>query len=253
MRSASRWWLAGMLTIAGLALSLDSSAPAQDKKKPFEKHDASALDAALKNVINAGARIFNENGDYAGCYYLYEGSLLSVKPFLGPELQKSVDTGLANAKKMPTYADRAFELRRVLDEIRAKTKASGPMNKDEEEKKEEKKEDKKKKKKKIDDEAKSSDKGEVSGKITLEGKPIAGGYFVTLSSGAKKFSSAIQQDGTYQFKTPIPAGRYRVIIERIPDEKIKSAPIPARYGSDQSALEIEVRAGEQSLNLALTK
>jgi hypothetical protein len=252
MRCASRWWLAGVLAIAGLALALDANAPAQDKKKPFEKHDAKALDAALKDVINAGARIFNEHGDHAGCYFLYEGSLLSVKPFLGPELQQSVDAGLTNARKLSTYADRAFELRKVLDEIRAKSKAAGPMKKDDEDRKEEKKEDKKKKKKKTDDNEPATEKGEVSGRVTYNGKPVAGGYFVTLASDAKKFSSPIQKDGTFRFKSPIPEGKYRVILEPIPDEKLKAAPLPARYGSAESGLAIEVRSGKQSISLDLT-
>ena len=251
MRSASRWFLAGMMAITGLTCLLEGSAPAQDKKKPFEKHDAAALDAALKDVINAGARIFNEHGDHAGCYFLYEGSLLSVKPFLGPELQKSVDNGLANAKKLSTYADRAFELRKVLDEIRAKSKAAGPKKKDDDDKKEEKNEDKKKKKKKDDNEP-ATPKGEVSGKVTFNGKPITNGYFLTLASESRKFSTVIQIDGTFQFKTPIPVGAYRVQLDPIPDEKKDG--VPTISGLVQYAdLAVEVRSGKQSVSLELRK
>jgi hypothetical protein len=53
-----------------------------------EKHDAKILRDALKDVVNAGAELFNKDGDHAGCYRLYQGSLMSIKPFLGPALQK---------------------------------------------------------------------------------------------------------------------------------------------------------------------
>jgi hypothetical protein len=87
------------------------------------KHDASALNGALKDVINAGAKVYNDNGDHAGCYRMYQGSLLSVRPFLAPDLQKKIDAGVAKAETLGSFADRAHELRGVLDEIRDRTKA----------------------------------------------------------------------------------------------------------------------------------
>jgi hypothetical protein len=221
MMQSTRWW-AGLLVVV-----LAGPVAAQDKK-PFEKHDASALNNALRDVINTGAKMFNDQGDHAGCYRLYQGSLLTVRPFLAPDMQKRVDDGLAAAEKLPFFADRAFELRKVLDDIRGQTKggtAGGP----------------------------TGDKGQVSGKLTLEGKPVAGGYFVTLiADDGKKFSSAINKVGEFQFKTPIPAGDYRVAIEPIPTEK--GVALPARYASEAtSGLSIRVQAGKSLVNLELVK
>ena len=185
-----------------------------------------ALNGALKDVINAGAKMFNEQGDHAGCYRLYQGSLMSVKPFLPPEMQTSIDAGFAKADKLPSFADRAFELRRVLDDIRGKTKPA-------------------------DGDAKS-DKGNVAGKVTYLGKSVAGGYFVTLvGADGKKFSSAIQKDGTFQFKTPIAPGDFRVAIEPIPGEAV-TLKLPARYTTEStSGLMIIVQAGKQHVDLDL--
>jgi hypothetical protein len=74
---------------------------------------------SLKDVINRGAKIFNEDNDHAGCYRLFEGALLGARPFIDRAMQDEVDKGLAAAAKMPSYTDKAFELRRVLDLVRA--------------------------------------------------------------------------------------------------------------------------------------
>src|SRR5262245_42569770 len=124
MPHSKPWW--SIVLILGL---LVVGAPAQETTQPVEKHDLSSLDNTLRDVINAGAKIFNEHGDHAGCYRLYQGSLLSIKPFLPPDLQKTVSAGLASAEKQGSYADRAFELRRVLDAIRAKAKSGGTSTK----------------------------------------------------------------------------------------------------------------------------
>jgi len=214
-------WL-GALAMAALLLVPSTKNHAQDKKS----HDIAALNAVLKEVINAGAKIFNEQGDHAGCYRMYQGSLMSVKPFLPPEMQKSIDDGFSLADTRMSYADKAFELRRVLDHIRGKTKAA-------------------------DGEAKS-DKGNVIGKVTYLGKPVAGGFFVTLVGGdGKKFSSAIQKDGTFQFKTPIAPGEFRVAIEPIPGEA-PMLKLPPRYTMEgTSGLMVNVQAGKQVVDLNL--
>ncbi len=202
-------------------------------KKPYEKHDASALHNSLRDVINTGARMFNEQGDHAGCYRLYQGSLLSVRAFLSADLQKKIDQGIAKSDQLPTYADRAFELRRVLDEIRASTKPGGGAvgTKD----------------------PPAGDKGQVSGRLTFQDQPVTGGYFVTLvGAGGKKFSSAIQKDGSFSFKTPIPAGAYTVMVEPIPGDTTKTAVLPARYRTEgSSGLTVNVQAGKLTVNLNL--
>jgi hypothetical protein len=114
-------WLWVVLVIGGAMLSANA-VNGQDKK-PAVKHDASALNLALRDVINAGAILYNENGDHAGCFRMYQGSLLSVKPFVASDLQKKIDASLASSDKLGSYADRAHELRKVLNEIRERTKA----------------------------------------------------------------------------------------------------------------------------------
>ena len=245
MWNVSRWLCVGVLAI-GAVLQTWAGAGSAQEKKPYEKHDGSALNQSLRDVINAGAKMFNDQGDHAGCYRLYQGSLISVRPFLPKELQTKIDTGITNAEKMPSFADRAFELRRVLDEVRASTKSAG-TNADK------KIDDKKKEDKKIDEP--KSDKGLISGKLSFQGKAVTGGYFVTLiSSDGKKFSSAIQKDGTFQFKTPIPLGAYGVAIEPIPGEAVKGIALPARYSAQAtSSLTILVQGGNQQVELNLLK
>ena len=124
MLQATRWRWASLM-IGVLVLLQRCGARAQEKKA-FEKHDASALNDALRVVINAGAKLYNDNGDHAGCYRMYQGSLLSVRPFVAPDLQKKIDASIASCEQLGSFADRAFELRRVLDEIRDRTKTTLP-------------------------------------------------------------------------------------------------------------------------------
>jgi hypothetical protein len=114
------------LRVAGLALVLWSlvfvAAGAGQEKSLATKHDPSALNKSLRDVINTGADLFNLQGDHAGCYRLYQGSLLSIKPFLKPEMQSGIDNALAAAERMATFAERAHHLRGVIDAIRRQAK-----------------------------------------------------------------------------------------------------------------------------------
>ena len=58
--------------------------------------------------------------DYAGCYHLYEGALLMVRPQLSshPDLQKAIDDTMVRARETPQMEQRAFVLREVIDKIR---------------------------------------------------------------------------------------------------------------------------------------
>jgi hemoglobin len=75
---------------------------------------------ALREVINTGRELFNKNGDYSGCYRVFQGSLITIKPLLThrPDLQKAIDKGLADAEQMSYTHQRAFALRKVLDTVR---------------------------------------------------------------------------------------------------------------------------------------
>ena len=115
--SALNWFRAG----AFAALFFVGSASGQEKRDP------AALYESLREVINNGADLFNQQADYAGCYRLYQGSLLSIKPLLKAELQGEIDTAMIQAEKLPTFADRAFELRKMIDRVREQVKPATPL------------------------------------------------------------------------------------------------------------------------------
>ena len=102
---------------------------AEDKKEPKVeapgKVETKAVDLAVKktlrDVINRGADLYNApNSDYLGCYHLYEGALIAVRPLLDsrPELQKDIIEGLAAADREPQITQKAYVLRKVLDKVR---------------------------------------------------------------------------------------------------------------------------------------
>lgn len=239
-------FLPGLAALALFAFVVGSEA--QEKKPVAEKHDAQALVDSLRDVINTGAELFNTHGDYAGCYRVYQGGLLSIKAFLTPDLQKKIDQAIAKAERMPRFSDRAFELRTVIDEIRAQSKG-GPATAS---KKSEKAGDGKK------DEMKSMavdpNAGQVAGKVTYNGQPAPPG-FITLVGAKQRFSVSITDDGTYAFKTGIPPGMYRVAIERVPGAKIPAnRDIPERFRSEAtSGLSVQVQKGKQILDFNLAK
>jgi hypothetical protein len=229
------------LLSALLAMTLAANPlQAQEKKPIAEKHDAQALANALRDVINTGADLFNMHGDYAGCYRVYQGGLLSIKPFLTPDLQKKIDEGIAKAERLPRYSDRAFELRSVIDEIRSQSKggASATGKKDES----------------MKATADDPNAGGLQGMVTYNGRPAPPGFITLVGSDKRRFSSSITE-GKYKFKTPIPPGTYRIAIERVPDAKIPAnLDIPERYRNEgTSGLTAEVRAGKMNLDLNLVK
>jgi hemoglobin len=123
MRNGWRW-----LAVSVLALGLARMAWADDKEKPAGPSDRKAQDQAvyraLTEVINKGADLYNGTADNpndpAGCYHLWQGALMALKPLLDyqPEWQKAIDAGLTEAETTPQMKARAWVLRRVIDKIR---------------------------------------------------------------------------------------------------------------------------------------
>src|SRR5262245_34442594 len=115
MRHNHGW---GVLALVACALALAAGGlRAEDAPKSAGALDKQ-IDASLRDVIDRGARIYNPpSSDWNGCYRLYEGALLAVKPLLAHRagLQKAIDDGLAQAQANPRLQERAFVLRRVLD------------------------------------------------------------------------------------------------------------------------------------------
>lgn len=89
-----------------------SAAAGQEAEQPM------ALYRSLRETINHGADLFNIQADYAGCYRLYQGSLLAIKPFLTPESRRAVEGALTEAETMPVAADKAYRLRTAIDAVR---------------------------------------------------------------------------------------------------------------------------------------
>lgn len=103
-------------TVAVVVLASASGVSAQDERKGFDGQ----VYKTLREVINRGADMYN-SGDYAGCYRLFEGALITVKPLLDhrPDVQKAIDRGLDTASRSPDMRRRAWALRTTLDDVRS--------------------------------------------------------------------------------------------------------------------------------------
>ncbi len=112
-------------------LMTTGAAAAQEKKLDTKPLDRKALDESiyqsLRGIIDHGADLYNQ-GDWNGCYRLWEGALMSLKPMLDhrPKLQEAIDGGLSKARQEPVQWQRAWALRPVLDKIRADINADYP-------------------------------------------------------------------------------------------------------------------------------
>jgi hypothetical protein len=236
----NRWFVAAALMTTGIASA--GIAAAQDT--PPQKHDASVLDAALKRLINVGADLFNESGDHAGCYRLYQGGLLSIQPVLPGDLQARIDAAFRSADQAPRYLDKAFELRKALDDVRAWAKKLGPAPA------------------KVAVEPPAVKKvepkvdpnlGQISGKVAFKGQPAPPGFVTMIGADGRRFSTSILADGTFRFRTGLTPGDYRIAIERTPGAVIpKKLDIPEQYRSEKtSGIVIRVEKGNQNISLDL--
>lgn len=112
-------------------LVLAGAAAAQEKKPAAKPLDRKTLDESiyqsLRGIIDHGADLYNQ-GDWNGCYRLWEGALLSLKPMLDhrPKLQGAIDGGLSKARQEPVLWQRAWALRPILDKIRSDINADYP-------------------------------------------------------------------------------------------------------------------------------
>lgn len=100
--------------LAGLISTLSIAAVTAE---PPAEMDAK-LRQGLFQVLERGTEIFNR-GDHSGCLRLYQGALIAADSVLGhrPDLQGKIQKGLRKTEGMRA-ADAAFELRRVIDELR---------------------------------------------------------------------------------------------------------------------------------------
>ena len=78
----------------------------------------SRIEQAVFRTISIGAPLYNK-GDQAGCYRLYQGALMVIEPMLAhrAELRQEVTKGLRDVESVPSYAQRAIDLRKILDRV----------------------------------------------------------------------------------------------------------------------------------------
>lgn len=109
-----------------LALVLTAAVHA-GQEPPAPAADGKAIDqqlfTVLRDVINRGRDHYN-NGDPAACYHMFHGALQITRPMLAhrPELQKTVQDGMAEAEAQPDMRRRAWVLRNVMDRVRIELK-----------------------------------------------------------------------------------------------------------------------------------
>jgi hypothetical protein len=104
-------------------------------------------------------------------------------------------------------------------------------------------------------------KGEVSGIVTFDGKPLPGGMVTFIPANGKPESSRIGEDGAYRV-TNVPAGRVQIKVVTQPPVEFgtgepflplgKYVAIPERYSDpERSGFTWEVKRGKQEYNLTL--
>jgi hypothetical protein len=100
------------------------------------------------------------------------------------------------------------------------------------------------------DDKKPEPKGvEVSGRVTLDGKPLPAGVLTFTSKDGKTTVATKIVDGKYE--TRLPEGEYGVGIA--PPKDKKGPVIPAKYGDPKtSGIIYTVKAGKQAFDLNLT-
>jgi hypothetical protein len=119
------------LGIFALTLAYAPGLFAEDiDKSPLDRtaNDRQILDT-LKELHDKGAALF-DGGDHAGCYRLFQGTLLTVRILLPKEMQEEIDRGLADAARQPAMANRAMALHKVIEEVRKRLRpTAGPKSK----------------------------------------------------------------------------------------------------------------------------
>lgn len=115
-----RCLVVGILTfmMAGNAWSADPPAGAKNSNQQVAD--------TLKEILNRGAALYND-GDRNGCYRLFEGALLALKPQFAhnTELSAIVDKGFREMEQHQSVGERAWALRTALVDVRNKLAIDG--------------------------------------------------------------------------------------------------------------------------------
>jgi len=129
MHTSGRWWqvvlAAGLLTLGAAGTAVAAKDEPADRGGQRASRDGEIRDV-LKEIHNRGADLYN-NGDVAGCYRMFQGALLMVRPMLRhhPKVQKRIDDGLSKADANPSMRGRAFALHELIENIRADMQPGG--------------------------------------------------------------------------------------------------------------------------------
>lgn len=250
-------WLRVLIGIGFMSLVLEAPAQTPAKAPTLPDLDKLALDV-LKDVHNRGANL-NNTGNADACYYMYEGGLRVVKPFLAhrPQLQKIIDTGLDEVTKTEGTKIKAFRLHEVIEQVRTElkkelkkapastpTESTNPMptpmipmpNP--------------KEPTRVAPTPKpAATEGDVKGSITLDGKPLGGAFLTVVTTDKvvpRVLSVIVSPDGKYSFDKPLAPGEYAMMVTH------DNTPVPERYQTTlTSGLRFSVRAGANTMDLKL--
>jgi hypothetical protein len=206
-----------------------------------------ALDT-LKLLHNRGADLYNAD-DPRGCLQVYESAITAIRPFLAhvPKIQKLLDDGVAEASKLTSIKAQAFKLHEVIEQARTALK-------DELSKKELITQTPKQPipppQPKVPDPVTPAPKfTKLSGRVTFEGKPLAGGEVTIVSLEEKEprvHTATITPDGAYQFPLPLNPGQYVAIFTS------KKVQIPERYQTTStSGIILTLKVGEMNQDIRL--
>jgi hypothetical protein len=191
---------AGLLALAGAAAAGEPGGEGMTARDIDQ-----TLWASLADVINHGADLYND-GDIAGCYRVFETGLMMARPLLRhrPELQKTIQDGLADAKENPVLWKRAWALRKLLDRVRSEIRPDRGGKRPEGKKPED--------KGGGDKEPEEKKTATLSGTVRADGKPLAGGKITLTPAGGSAASGKIGPDGTYEV-AGVPAGETKLDIQ----------------------------------------
>lgn len=193
--------------ILGLVATAVSAQPPAPKSIPESDLDRIAMDV-LKEMHNKGAVLYNA-GDAAGSFRVYNTTLLCVKPFLQhrPAVQKSIDTGIAEAEKSDTVKLQAYRLHELIERVRAELK---PVKK----------------------------RPPLTGVLKLDGRPLAKAT-ITIAGKGRAFTTVSDAEGKYSYTDELPYGEYTVVVT--------GPAVPAKFNlSETSGLLLEVTSGPEN-------
>jgi hypothetical protein len=235
-----------LLTLA-LSASLTATVLPQDTNK--------RVSDALLEIHETGRAVYNNDGDYAGAYRIYQGGLMVARRMLAdrPDLQKVIGDGMAAAERLPTVDRRAFRLHEVIEAVRvelgkAAGKGSDRLTVPPRE---------------VGPPAKGATKpeakptvgevkGGVIGRVMWQGGSVGGVdvTFVTLGvQPPRVYETTTSAQGVYTVPT-LPAGKYVILITPGAAATVKK--LPDRYAtSTTSPLVFDVKAGGEKLDFVL--